>query len=280
MTIVDAHVHFWDPGTLRYPWLQEIPALQRAFLPRDYPSDATAMVFVEANCAPDECSAEVDLVEQWASTDARIAGTVAYADMTDEERIDETLDRLSRNPRVVGIRHNIQGTPRGFCLDARFVRGVERVGSRGYPFDLCATADQLRDAAALVERNPNTRFVLDHCGKPAIRDAAFDEWARDVELLARFANVSCKLSGLLTEALAHQRNAAALRPYVEHVRDCFGPARLLYGSDWPVLTIAGGLDLWRSLVEKLTSHWSTGDQRRLFADNAIELYRLAIHAQS
>lgn len=278
MKIVDTHVHFWDPGALRYPWLDGFASLRRPFLPRDYAADVAAMVVVEANCAPDECAAEVDLVDRLAATDPRITGIVAYVDMT--ERTDEVLDRLSSNPRVVGVRHNIQGTPRGFCLDARFVRGVERVGARGYPFDLCATADQLRDVAALVERCPNTQFVLDHCGKPAIRHGAFDEWPRDVEGIARFGNVSCKLSGLLSEARVDQRNAAALHPYVEHVLACFGPARLMYGSDWPVLTIAGGLDLWLSVVRTLTAHWSPGDQRRLFAENAVELYRLPHHARA
>jgi L-fuconolactonase len=278
MKIVGAHVHFWDPGALTYPWLDEIPALRRSFLPRDYPGDAAAMVFVEANCAPDECAAEVDLVGRLAATDARITGIVAFVDVT--KRTYEKLERLSRNPRVVGVRHNIQGTPPGFCIDKRFVRGVGQVASRGFTFDLCATAGQLRDVAALVERNPDTQFVLDHCGKPAIRDDAFDAWARDIEQLARFENVMCKLSGLLSEARADQRNVAALLPYVDHVSACFGAARLMYGSDWPVLTIAGGLDLWRSLVQQLTSHWPAADQRRLFADNAVALYRLPHHAHA
>lgn len=278
MMVVDAHVHFWDPGALRYAWLDDIPALRRPFLPRDYRGDAHAMVFVEANCAPHENADEVDLVERLAAGEPRIAGTVAFVDMLDEPRREMVLERLARNRRVVGIRHNIQGTPRGWCLDERFVRGVRAVGRRGYPFDLCVTADQLRDVASLVERSPGTQFVLDHCGKPAIRNDAFDAWARDIERLARFNNVSCKLSGLLTEARADQRNAGAVGPYMKQACACFGATRLLYGSDWPVLTLAGGLDAWRSMVEVLTAHWVASDRERLFAGNAVQLYRLAVHA--
>jgi len=278
MMVVDAHVHFWDPAVLHYPWLDGIPTLRRSFLPRDYPDDVQAMVFVEANCAPGEGASEVDLVERLA--EPRIAGTVAYVDLLDEEHRSAALDYLSRVARVVGVRHNIQGTPRGACLDPRFVRGVQAVGQRGYVFDLCATADQMHDVTALAERCPETQLVLDHCGKPAIKNDAFDDWARSLERLARFANVSCKLSGLLTEARADQRDARSLRAYVDHVCACFGAVRVMYGSDWPVSTLAGGAGLWRSLVEELTSHWTTEDRQRLFADNAVRLYRLALHAHS
>lgn len=273
MTLVDAHVHFWDPGVLQYPWLDDVPALRRAFLPRDYPGDANAMVFVEANC---QGAGEIDFVERLAAVEPRIAGIVAYVDMLDEPV--NALVRMADRPLLVGIRHNIQGTPPGFCRDPRFVRGVKAVGRRGYPFDLCATADQLDDVAALVERCPETTFVLDHCGKPAIRRDAFDAWANALERIARFSNVSCKLSGLLTEARPEQRDARSLRPYVEQVCGCFGAERVLYGSDWPVLTLAGDVSLWRSIVETLTSRWTMEDRQRLFADNAVGLYRLTLHA--
>jgi L-fuconolactonase len=280
MMTIDAHVHFWDPAALTYPWLDGVSALGRPFLPRDYPDDVQAMVFVEANCAPGESAREVDFVERLAAAQPRIAGTVAYVDLLDEARRTGALDHLSGVTRVIGIRHNIQGTPRGTCLDRRFVRGVEEVGRRGYPFDLCATADQLGDVAALVERCPETQLVLDHCGKPDIRNDAFSDWARALERIACFANVSCKLSGLLTEARADQHDVRSLWPYVEHAIACFGAPRLLYGSDWPVVTLAGDLALWRSLVEQFTSHWPAADRQLLFADNAVRLYRLALHAHS
>jgi predicted TIM-barrel fold metal-dependent hydrolase len=291
MIVVDAHVHFWDPAALHYPWLDGVPALERAFLPRDYPDDVQAMVFVEANCAPSESAEEIAFLERLG--DPRIMGTVAYVDLLDEDGRASTLDRLSNTPRVVGVRHNIQGTPRGTCLDPRFVRGVQAVGTRGFVFDLCATADQLADVAAIVGRCPGTQLALDHCGKPAIRNDEFDDWAHYIERIASFDNVSCKLSGLLTEARADQRDARSIEPYVRHVTDCFGPTRLLYGSDWPVSTLAGGAvipskardlqfrkpqSLWRSIVADLTSAWTTTDRQRLFAENAIGLYRLPLNA--
>jgi len=138
----------------------------------------------------------------------------------------------------------------------------------------------LTDVAALVERCPETRLVLDHGGKPSIRTGSFDDWARDIERIARFDNVSCKLSGLLTEARADQCNAHSLARYVSHLTTCFGATRLLYGSDWPVSTLAGDGSLWRLIVDELTSAWTESDRQLLFATNAIRLYRLPAHDNS
>ena len=282
MRIVDSHVHFWDPATLRYPWLEEIPALRRAYLPRDYPpfaeGEVDAVLFVEANCVPAQSLAEVDFVDELAEVEPRIAGIVAYADMLDEDALERALDRLVERERVVGVRHNIQGHPPGFCTSPRFERSVERVGDYGLTFDLCATASQLDDVGYLVESCPETQFLLDHCGKPAIRDDAFDAWAADLAALAKCSNVACKLSGLLTEARPDQRNAASLQPWLDHVLDCFGPQRLLYGSDWPVADLGGGEASWREIVSTFASTWAPVEQQRLFADNTMRLYGLELHA--
>src|SRR5262249_28455837 len=148
----------------------------------------------------------------------------------------------------------------------------------GFTFDLCVTPDQLDDAVELVRRCPDARFVLDHCAKPAIRDNAFAPWALAIEHLAMHDHVSCKLSGLMTESRSDQRTAEALRPYAEHVRTCFGATRLLYGSDWPVCTLAGGEGLWRDIVEELTADWTSDERRAFYADNALRLYGLARNA--
>jgi L-fuconolactonase len=283
LRVLDAHVHFWDPSVLRYPWLAERPALRRAFLPSDFgplqSRAVDAVIFVEANCAPGESAREVEWVEQLADEEPRIAGIVAFVDLLDEPGRPEALDRLARSSRVVGVRHNIQHEPPGFAIQPAFVRGVRDAGARGLPFDLCITADQLAEVVALVEQCPETRFVLDHCGKPAIRDDAFSDWAGQLERLAAYDRVSCKLSGLLTESRADQRDARGLAPYLEHALACFGPSRVLYGSDWPVCVLGGGAEHWHAVVEETTAAWSEADRRALFAENAARFYRLpaAVH---
>jgi L-fuconolactonase len=279
---IDAHVHFWDPAVLRYPWLAEAPALGRSFVPRDFPpfttNDLESVVFVEANVAPPQAHDEVRWVDRLADAEPRIAGIVAFVDLLDVGGRAAALEGLSAVPRVVGVRHNIQHHQAGYALQPAFVDGVRAVAAAGRPFDLCITAEQLPEVVRLVEQCPEASFVLDHCGKPAIRDDAFDDWARGIERLAAFGHVVCKISGLLTEAREDQRTAPALARWVSHVRDCFGASRLLYGSDWPVSTLGGGVERWRAIVDELTAAWSEDDRRALFVENAARCYGVKVAA--
>lgn len=283
MEIVDAHVHFWDPAELHYPWLEGVAALERAFLPRDYAA-ATGqipigrVVFVEANCRPDEAQREVEFVERLVREEPRVAGIVAFADVAQGLRarhsgLGKTLEVFARAPLVKGIRQNIQGQPAGFCVQRPFIEGVRAVGRRGLVFDLCATHDQLQEVTELVGQCPETRCVLDHCGKPAIRDRSFASWSADIARLAAHENVCCKLSGLLTEA-GDAWCPEDLLPYAARVVECFGPERVLYGSDWPVLTLAGDYRTWYGCTERFTRGWSAGERSRFYGDNAARVYGL------
>ena len=275
--IVDAHVHFWDPSVLRYPWLEGLPSLDRPFLPAAYTSATSgipieSMMLVEANCLPHQTLGEADFFEEAAGLDSRVAGIVAFASLTTPAELDVTLDALAARPLVKGIRHNIQGEAAGFCTRPSFVDGVRKVGARGLTFDLCATHDQLRDVVELVRLCPDTRFVLDHCGKPAIRDRRLDPWRTDIADLAECANVWCKLSGLVTEASPTEWREADLVPYASHVVERFGTERVMYGSDWPVLTLTADYAAWFRFTEWLTNGWSDAEQRAFYRGNALRAY--------
>jgi L-fuconolactonase len=277
---VDTHVHFWNPQVLTYPWLEGLTALQRAFLPVDY-AEATAgalverIVFVECNCRPTQNIAEAAYVERLAGEDSRIAAIVAYADLTDVQARDDALETLSRRPLVRGIRHNIQGEPPGFALQPAFIDGVRAVGRSGFTFDLCITHDQLAEASELVAQCPDTRFVLDHCAKPAIRCALVEPWRTEIARLASLENVCCKLSGLLTEAAPDVWEEEDLLPYASHVVEVFGTDRVLYGSDWPVLTLAGEYSDWYRFTQRFTENWTAGERARFYHDNAVQVYGLS-----
>ncbi|CAN5883750.1 amidohydrolase family protein [soil metagenome] len=282
MRILDAHVHFWDPDRLHYPWLSDAPELQRAFVPHDMPAlaDGTldGVIFVEANCLATENLGELDFIDTLIDGGAPILGTVAFVDMCDAARRSTVLQELARRPRVVGVRHNIQRQPTGFGIQAEFVRGVQEVNRMGLSFDLCITADQLREATELVRQCSDTAFVLDHCGKPGIAGGALEPWATDLRRLAEHDNVACKLSGLLSEARPDQRTAAGLLPFASHALECFGPDRLMYGSDWPVVNMAGGEPLWRSLALEATSNWPDAARQAFFFDNAVRFYGIRYDA--
>ena len=277
--ILDAHVHFWDPGQLRYPWLEGLPALCQSFLPADYAPAASgipvdAMILVEANCVPAETLREVGLFERSDAANTRVAAIVAFASLTTPSELDRLLDALVARPKVKGVRHNIQGEAPGFCTQTSFVDGVRKVGARGLTFDLCATHDQLSEVVRLVRACPGTRFVLDHCGKPAIREGLLDPWRRHIASLAGCENVACKVSGLVTEASHTGWRDADLVPYVSHVVERFGTERVMYGSDWPVLTLAARYADWFRFTERLTEGWSDAEQRRFYRDNARRAYAL------
>ncbi|MEO8561858.1 MAG: amidohydrolase family protein [bacterium] len=280
---IDAHVHFWDPALLHYPWHEGEPTLQRAYLPEDFAplsnGAVDAVVFVQADCVPSKSGREVQWVERLAAREPRIIGIVAFVDMLFEQGRTPALDVLARSPLVIGVRHNIQGHDAGFALQNAFVRGVQEVGARGLTFDLCTTGEQVGEVTELVARCPGTRFVLDHCGKPAIRDDAFDTWAHQLERLAAHANVYCKLSGLLTEARPDQRNTEGVRRYAEHVMRCFGPSRMIYGSDWPVSILGGGAERWRAITDDLTASWSDDDRSAFYMQNAMQFYGLTAPAR-
>lgn len=277
--IVDAHVHFWDPGVLHYPWLGGIPPLRRAFSLSDYRTatrdKVDRIVFVEANCLPDESDAEVASVERFACADARIAAIVAFADMTDA-RVGDVLDAFADHPLVRGVRHNVQGHPPGFCVDPTFVAGVRDVGRRGMTFDLCITADQLQDARALVRACPSTQFVLDHGAKPRVGESAMESWIEGLTQLATHDNVCCKLSGLLTEADESHRTFEHLMPCMQRIVDAFGVDRVMFGSDWPVLTTAGDFDTWLALAESVAASWSSAERERLFSGTAAGVYGISL----
>ena len=278
-TILDAHVHLWDPASLQYPWLEEHPALRRSYSPTEYSRAVGKLpveryMLVEGNCLPAQSLREVQYFARFAGSDPRIVGIVAFADLTNPAALTATLDCLTKMPLVKGIRQNIQGQRSGFALQGAFVAGVREAGARGWTFDLCITHDQLGEAIALVEQCPETQFVLDHCAKPAIRTAARDPWRQELARLAAHENVSCKISGLLTEAdLAHWSEKDLL-PYVLHTLDCFGIDRVLYGSDWPVLTLAGDYTSWYDFTAHFTESLSEDERGRFYAENAARVYGL------
>lgn len=276
-SVLDAHVHFWDPEGRDYPWLDSLPALQRAFTPADLDRDAAGVVldgfvFVECNCRPEQALDEARAVAGLAAREPRIRAIVAFADLTRPEALPPLLDAYEEIRLVRGIRHNIQGNEPGFGLAEPFEQGVREVGRRGFTFDLCATWDQLGEVAELAHRCPDTALVLDHCGKPDIGSRAFGPWRDGIDALAAMPHVCCKLSGLLTQTGPGGWGEDSLLPYAEHVAAAFGRDRLIYGGDWPVLTLAGTYGEWYQFSRRFTEGWTPAEQAAFYAGNARRFY--------
>ena len=278
LKIADSHVHFWDPRRLRYAWLDELPALNHACLPDDLPAQGPGwtvetLIFVQADCLPEQGLAEVDWVAGLAARDPRVRTIVAFAPLEQGEGAHPVLEQLQSRPLVKGVRRLIQSEPLGFSQQPGFVAGVRLLADYGFSFDLCIKHPQLRDVIQLARRCPQVSFVLDHIGKPDIKSGQLDPWREHLAGLAALPNVMCKLSGLVTEADWQRWQPADLRPYLDHVLEVFGVDRVMFGSDAPVLTLAATYPRWVETLLEATQALSEAEKDKLFYANAAAFYK-------
>lgn len=278
--IIDTHVHLWDPRRLRYGWLAEVAALNRPFLIDDFraacgPVAVSKLVFVQCECDPAQSAAEVAWVAEVASDEPRLNGIVAQAPLEKGDAVAADLARLAAMPLVKGVRRLLQSeADDAFCLRPDFVRGVRLLPRHGLTFDLCIFHRQLANVIQLVRQCPEVRFVLDHIGKPAIKARQLDPWRAELRTLAALPNVTCKLSGLVTEADWTRWTPADLRPYLDHVLECFGAGRVMFGGDWPVSTQATDYPRWVATLDTMLSRCSRAEQEQIYVRNAEKFYRL------
>jgi L-fuconolactonase len=278
--IVDTHVHWWDPATVPLPWLDQVPALARPFLPADFAraageAEIEAIVFVECDVAPGRHLDEARWVGGLAAIEPRLKAVVAHAPLERGRAVEADLAALQALPLVRGVRRLLQGeADDAFCLQPSFIEGVRLLPRFGFHFEICVYHRQLGAALELVRRCPEVRFVLDHIGKPGIRDGLLDPWRAEIEALAALPNVVCKLSGLVTEADHAGWTPQQLRPYIDHVVGCFGFSRLMFGSDWPVATLAASYGRWLVTLDTALAGADEADLALLYRDNAKAWYRL------
>ncbi|GEL45608.1 amidohydrolase [Cellulomonas hominis] len=292
-TVVDSHVHHWDPERLAYPWLDEFTRLRRPYLPEHLAADAAGLgvagvVHVQADCRPDQALAEVDLV---AALDAPVPvlGVVAYAGVERGAAVADELAALTERPLVRGIRRSTQNEPDGVLGSAAYRDGLVEVARAGLTADLCVRAAQLPEVVAalrdVLDREPGLRVVLDHAGKPSIADDVTGTgrtraaWRADLADLAALPGVVCKASGLVTEADWDAWTPGQVLPYLADVLDVFGPGRVLFGSDWPVLTLAADYPRWLALVAGAVEPLGDAALDAVLAGNAVRTYRLTVPAR-
>jgi L-fuconolactonase len=276
--IVDAHVHFWNPNQFRYAWLDDLPALRHAMLPADFAkvsesAKVSKFIFVECGCESSQSLKEVDWANALADIDPRLKGIIAHAALERGKAVREDLEILSRHPLVKGVRRNLQGEPVGFLQQPGFVEGLKMLPEFDFTFDLCVRADQLLAATELVRSLPEVKFVLDHFGKPSVRNDGFEPWASDLRMLAEVPNIFCKISGLTTEANWNDWRPDDLAPYFNHTMACFGPERVMFGSDWPVATLATSYGRWVETVFELVPA-NERELTQLFQTNTERIYRV------
>jgi L-fuconolactonase len=280
LSIVDSHVHLWNPAQLRYSWLDGLPALNRAFIPADFAaasvnSNVNKIIFIECGCEAAQSLPEVNWISDLAKVEPRLKGIVAHAPLEKGESIRAGLDALASRGLVKGVRRNLQGErDADFCLRPEFVTGVKLLAEFGFTFDLCLRHEQLRAAAELARRVPQVNFVLDHFGKPDVRGKKIEPWATELKALAALPNVVCKISGLATEADWKNWRPADLKIYFERAMECFDFNRVLFGGDWPVATLATSYERWLETVRGFFSFATETDRVKIFQTNAERIYHV------
>jgi L-fuconolactonase len=277
---VDAHHHLWDPARRAYPWMDEGWPIHRRFAPDDL-DEAAGPCGIERTVVVQTVSS-VEETEEFLAVAAgsrRVAGVVGWVDLTAPD-VADALAALRAAPggaALVGIRHQVHDEPDPeWLLRPEVLRGLEAVAAAGLVYDLLVRERELPAALLAAERLPQLSFVVDHLAKPRVREAVTAPWAARLRMLAGLPNVSCKVSGLVTEADWNEWTPGHLMPYVRHAVDAFGPGRLLFGSDWPVCLLAASYaEVFGAAAETLERAGLDQTEREaVFGANALRTYRL------
>jgi L-fuconolactonase len=234
------------------------------------------MVFAECAVSADQCEAEVRWVEEQAKHDSRIRAIIAQATLERGAAVLPVLEHLKRStPLLRGVRRIVEFEPElDFCLQPAFIEGVRVAGSLGLSVDMCVNYRHMEYLERFADLIGNIPLMLDHCGKPAIREGHIEPWRTQLRAVADYPHVMCKLSGLPGEADHRTWSAAQIQPFVEAVVDAFGFERVVYGGDWPACLPANSLAEWVNVLDRVFSGVPLHDLRRVYRDNAIRFYRL------
>ena len=280
MQIIDAHQHLWDLNLFHYSWLDSLPQLNRSFRMPDYLAAAQGLnvvksVHLEADVDPsfmlDETLHLLLLADQ---PDNPLEGIVACG-RPESEDFRAYLDKIAGHPKLKGIRRVLHTQPDEVSQGRTFIQNVAGLSDYPLSFDICVLARQLPIAVKLVSECPDVVFILDHCGVPPVKEKNLDPWRSHIAEIAQSPKVYCKISGLVAYADPKGWTAEDLRPFVEHAIASFGWDRVLFGSDWPVCTLSASYQQWVEALKAITQGAGEVNQRKLFYDNAVRVYRLS-----
>ncbi len=272
---IDSHQHYWKVSRGDYYWMEgnaDAKPLVRDFGPSDLDRQRSELgiektVLVQAAPTTEETDYLLELASQTTSI-AKVVGWIDFENVADRE----TLERFAKHPKFAGVRPMIQDLPDPQWMHREDVQwAYQALIDLDLTFDALGFPEHIAPFDQLFERYPQMRTVIDHCLKPKIRDREFDEWAKSMDSIARHPHVYCKLSGLLTEAKSGD-DVEQLKPYIKHLRNLFPPERLMWGSDWPVLTLAGEYREWYEMLESLID--DEAGKLWIFGKSAASFYRI------
>jgi len=273
---IDAHQHFWRYNPSEYSWItDQMKDLKRDFLPDDLLPELHEIGFdgsvaVQARQSIEETRWLLDIADK----NEFVKGVVGWIDLCSED-CENQLKEFVKNRKFSGVRHVLQDEPDDrFMLSESFLKGIRRLGKYNLVYEILILPKHLPYAEELVSRFPGQQFVLDHIAKPFIKKGTITPWKDDIHKLAKHPNVSCKISGMVTEANWHRWKKEDFLPYLDVVMDAFGPSRLMIGSDWPVCTVSSSYKVTMKLVIDYLMSLNQADRDLILGMNTIRIYKL------
>ena len=274
---IDSHQHFWRYSVEEYGWIDDSMArLRRDFLPADLRGELDGIgldgcIAVQAR----QSNAETDFLLELAEQNDWIQAVIGWVDLR-SERVAAELERIAGHPKLAGVRHIVQAEPdEQFVLREDFQRGIAALRLHDLVYEVLVFPNQLPASTELCRRFPEQTFVLDHLAKPYARRGELQPWASHIREMAALPNVTCKLSGLVTEAEWSKWTVESLTPYVEVVFEAFGVDRILYGSDWPVCLVASEYRRWFETVGHWLEPLRPTERDAVLGGNAARIYGLS-----
>ncbi|WP_226781460.1 amidohydrolase family protein [Oceaniglobus trochenteri] len=278
--ITDTHLHIVNRAKIDYPWLGDAPALNRDWTQDDYATEARKVgigraLFMEVDVAGDRIGDEIDHINDLADQPGSMIEGIIAACRPESDGFAAERERAVGHDRILGFRRVLHVVPDDVSQGETFRKNVRSLGQTDLTFDICMAAHQLPLTMELVDSAPETRFILDHCGVPDIAGDAWDDWARNITELAKRPNiVAAKISGICAYA-APDWTAATLGRWAGHVAESFGFDRLVWGGDWPVCTLGGGLSTWVGASRAIFAGCSADERAALHDGNAARIWGLA-----
>jgi L-fuconolactonase len=273
--IIDSHQHFWKYDPDRDAWIEDsMEVIRKDFLPKDLKpileeNGIDGCVAVQA----DQSETETEFLLACAAENPFIKGVVGWVDLT-AKNLENRLIHYAANPLFKGVRHIVQAEKEDYLLRDDVQRGIGKLAKFNLTFDILVYPHQLAATIQMVEKFPKQQFVLDHIAKPSISAPMNNVWKDQITALSKFENVSCKLSGMVTETDHFAFEKEAFTPFLDHVFTSFGSNRLLFGSDWPVCLLAADYKTVFTLINAYLEKQSIQIKAQVLGQNAIKIYNL------
>ena len=273
--IIDSHQHFWKYNPVRDAWIDDtMEVIRKDFLPKDLKpilekNGVGGCIAVQA----DQSEEETNFLLECARQNPFIKGVVGWVDLTDEQ-LESRLAHFANDPLFKGVRHIVQAEKEDYLLREDVQKGISKLAKHKLTFDILIFPHQLPAAIQMVEKFPEQQFILDHIAKPTISAPIENEWKANIAALSGFKNVSCKISGMVTEAENFVFSEDSVTPFLDHVFSTFGPTRLLFGSDWPVCLLAADYSKVLAIIMDYLEQHNEKTKEKILRKNAQLIYNL------